>query len=87
MAFMFTDLSGVIRISGYTPTGAIPLGKGKEAELRAAAVACGAGVEGGPLVVPEMSGFPHGPDGYFARKAAISTFAGRVERHLKGRIP
>lgn len=84
MAFMCTDLSGVIRIGNYTPTGSIPLGKGKEQQLRAAAIACGAGKEGGPLVVPGLNEWPHGPDGYFARKAAIATFAGRVQRHLKG---
>lgn len=33
MAFMFTDLGGVIRIGKYTPEGSIPLGKGKEWQL------------------------------------------------------
>lgn len=36
MAFMFTDLGGVIRVGKYTPEGAIPLGKGKEEWLQRA---------------------------------------------------
>lgn len=84
MAFMFTDLSGVIRIGSHTPADAFRLGKGKEATLRAAASACGAGGVDGPLIVPGLTGLAHGIEGYEARSRVIHTFAASVESRLKG---
>lgn len=84
MAFMFTDLSGVIRIGSHTPGDAFRLGKGKEPALRAAASACGAGGVDGPLIVPGLTGLPYGVEGYDPRATAIFAFAARVEAHLKG---
>lgn len=84
MAFMFTDLGGTIRIGRYTPEGSIPLGKGKEEQLRAAALTAEAVLSAGVLSVPGITVLPTGPDGYFARKDAINVFARRVEAILKG---
>lgn len=87
MAFMFTDLGGVIRIGKYTPEGSIPLGKGKEEWL---------------LRARDTLGQPHGEarripgfeaitgsiiDTHDERQAAISAFRARVEAMLKGGTP
>lgn len=87
MAFMFTDLGGVIRIGKYTPEGAIPLGKGKEDWLMRARDALG-----------EPDGTVHRVPGFKlingsiletrdARYEAIGTFRARVEAMLKGGAP
>lgn len=89
MAFMFSDLSGVIRISNYTPTTAIQLGKGKEAALIEARAYLGQDefVNGETrYVVPGVADLPSAStnEGYFERVRAINDFRKRVEAFLKG---
>lgn len=84
MAFMFTDLGGVIRIGKYTPEGSIPLGKGKEDWLTRARDALGL-PHGDALRIPGFE-LIHGAiiDTRDARYEAINAFRARVEAFLKG---
>lgn len=84
MAFMFTDLGGVIRIGKYTPEGAIPLGKGKEDWLIRARDTLGQ-PHGDARRIPGFEAFQGSIiDTRDERYAAISAFRTRAEAMLKG---
>lgn len=85
MAFMFTDLGGVIRVGKYTPEGSIPLGKGKEERLLRARETLGVRHDHS---MPCVAGFEaiSGSiiDTRDERLAAIHAFRAKVEAFLKG---
>jgi hypothetical protein len=85
MAFMFTDLGGVIRVGKYTPEGSIPLGKGKEECLLRARDTLGVRHDSSLRSVPGFEtitgSFLNTRD---ARLAAINTFREKAEAFLKG---
>lgn len=84
MAFMFTDLGGVIRIGKYTPEGAIPLGKGKEEALVKARAAL-SDPDCNAFVIPGFNALAASIiDTRDERYAAIYAFRTKVEAFMKG---
>jgi len=94
MAFMFTNLGGVIRIGKYTPEGSIPLGRGKEHALIEARSYLGEEqfvIGATRYVVPGVAELPDASsnEGYFERIRLITEFGKKalmLNDRLKVRI-